>query len=213
FIACGQFRGERRGVGLDAVYAGTNLFRAFHRMQIHAVLPINRKSQTVDHLLRQVRVCAYLLDSIGTEQIPNSKRNGDRVRKFRYRLRALPEDRSLIRVNALEAVEEIAGVHASIDAETNAVRKRAVGFEKYAAIVIPNDFALLTFVVAFVFGLLRGSTGNHKKEKRERDQLVTNNLHTKWLFTTIGRTPMAARATSLFLPTNLAPLQVRREEI
>src|SRR5258708_14648524 len=137
------------------------------------MLPINRKPQAVDHFLRQVGPRAYLLDSSGAEQIADGKGNGNGVGKFRRRFCAAAEYRSLVRIDALEPVEEIIGAHVSVDAKADAVGKPAIGLEKNAAIIAPNTF--FTSILIFVFGLC-GNAGNLKKRSQQRQhaQLITN---------------------------------------
>src|SRR5260370_14664717 len=63
--------------------------------------------------------------------------------EMRDGFRAAAEDRALVAVNALQIVEEFRRIQAARNAEADAVRKRAVGFKKDAAVIVPNALSTL----------------------------------------------------------------------
>src|SRR5207237_8774044 len=98
--------------------------------------------------------------------IVNGEGNGDGIREFRHHVFAALENRSLVCVNALEAVEKILRDHSSVNAKACAVEKRAVCYEKYAGIIVPNIFCMSDLFL--LLGLLRRN-GNCKRKKQHHE--------------------------------------------
>src|SRR5260370_22416471 len=80
---------------------------------------------------------------------------------MRDRFRAAAEDRALVAVNALQIVEEFRRIQAPRDAKADAVRKRAVGFKKDAAVIVPNALSTL--------GLSGRCAGRASKKEKKQD--------------------------------------------
>src|SRR5229473_1334778 len=135
--------------------------RCGNRAQIHAVLPIERELQRTHHFAGQINPRSDLLESGCARLIVDDEREKKLIGEMRDGFRAAAEDRALVAVNALQIVEEFRRIQAPRNAEADAVRKRAVGFKKDAAVIVPDALSTL--------GLSERCAGRASKKNQKHD--------------------------------------------